>query len=228
MTMDKEYSFASRINLPGLLWKIRVFFIIFYSVGIIGLILPVTFGLFTRLIPFALLLSIAALALFHQGRFSSREMLVYLGIFMAGFLVEVAGVNTGLIFGEYHYGSSLGLKLFNTPLMIGVNWLLLTYLTAAIARQLGLSGFVADFVSAGMMLAYDIILEQMAPVLDMWHWTGEEIPLQNYLAWFILALIFQWSLRKSGIGIRNPMSLVILLCQVFFFLGLFIFYILIN
>lgn len=222
MTMDQEYFIAGRFHTPGLLRYTRIFFIIFYSVGIIGLTLPATFGLFTRLIPFALLLSIAGLALFHLGRLSARELLLYTGIFLAGFLVEVAGVNTGLIFGEYHYGSSLGLKLFNTPLMIGMNWVLLTYLTAAFARQLGLGGFVADFAAAGMMLAYDIVLEQMAPVLDMWHWTGEEIPLQNYLAWFIIALIFQWVLRKSGIFIRNPLAFVILMCQISFFMGLFI------
>lgn len=225
--MQEDYFIASRFHKPGLLRNTRILFVIFYTVGIIGLILPATLGLFTRLIPFALLLSIAALILFHRGRYTSRELLVYFTVFLAGFLVEVAGVNTGMIFGEYRYGSSLGLKLFNTPLMIGVNWVLLTYLTAAVTRQLGLVGILADFAAAGMMLAYDIVLEQTAPVLDMWHWAGEEIPLQNYLAWFIIALIFQLFLRKSGIVIRNPMVVVILLCQVLFFLALYVYYTLI-
>lgn len=224
MSMDQDYCIASRLHKPGLLRHTQILFVIFYTVGIIGLILPATFGLFTRLIPFALLLSIAALILFHRGRYTFRELLVYFAVFLAGFLVEVAGVNTGMIFGEYRYGSSLGIKLFNTPLMIGVNWVLLTYLTAAVVRQLGLGGFVADLTAAGMMLAYDIVLEQMAPVLGMWHWADGEIPLQNYLAWFIIALIFQLFLRKSGTVIRNPMVVVILLCQVFFFLVLFIYY----
>lgn len=228
MSMNQDYFIASRFNIPGFTKKTKLFFIIFYSVGIIGLTLPSTHGLFTRLIPFALLLSISALVLFHRGRFSSRELLVYLGIFLAGFLVEVVGVNTGLVFGEYQYGSSLGIKLFNTPLMIGVNWLLLTYLTAAVSRKLGLGAFLTDLTAAGMMLAYDLILEQMAPALDMWSWTGEDIPLQNYLAWFVLALIFQWFLRRSATVIRNPVALVILLCQVLFFLGLFILYKLIS
>ena len=46
--------------------------------------------------------------------------------FSIGFLVEVIGVNYGIIFGNYTYGKVLGFKVLNVPLMIGVNWFFLS------------------------------------------------------------------------------------------------------
>jgi putative membrane protein len=47
-------------------------------------------------------------------------------IAVAGFFIEAIGVNTGLIFGNYVYKTTLGWKFLETPLIIGVNWILLT------------------------------------------------------------------------------------------------------
>ena len=44
-------------------------------------------------------------------------------IFLFGFLVEFIGVQYKFIFGDYSYGNALGLKIFQTPLIIGVNWI---------------------------------------------------------------------------------------------------------
>jgi putative membrane protein len=42
-------------------------------------------------------------------------------IAVAGFFIEAIGVNTGLIFGNYVYKTTLGWKFLETPLIIGVN-----------------------------------------------------------------------------------------------------------
>jgi len=100
--------------------------IIFHIVGLVGFSLPATQPLFQRLVPFNLLLSIGILGYFHQ--IWNRKFGIFcLLIFLAGYSVEVAGVNTGLIFGEYAYDFALGPKLWSTPPMIGVNWLMLVY-----------------------------------------------------------------------------------------------------
>src|SRR6056297_2721763 len=43
---------------------------------------------------------------------------------LIGTVAEAIGVQTGIIFGEYIYGSVLGPKIFDTPLMVGVMWAL--------------------------------------------------------------------------------------------------------
>jgi putative membrane protein len=200
------------------LWKIRLFFVLFYSVGVAGLYLPLSRELFRNLIPLALLLSFATLMAFQPSMRKPATLLFFLFVWAASFLVEMAGVHTGKIFGVYTYGTGLGWKIHGTPLMIGINWLMLTLFFADLTDRTGVKGWTAPLVSAAGMVAYDLVLEQAAPDLDMWSWAGGTIPLQNFTAWFLLALVFQVLLRILRIPFRNPLSMTLLLCQFCFFL----------
>jgi bisanhydrobacterioruberin hydratase len=201
---------------------ISAFFIVFYTVGLIGMVLPSTFSFFLKLIPFALILSFVALALFHTGKMEWKTILSFLSIFIIAFTIEAFGVNTGLIFGHYEYGEGLGLKLFQTPLIIGINWLFLVYTTSAVVEKLKFSVIIKILLASLGMLLYDIVLEQLASKLDMWYWKNEVIPFQNYLAWFAVALLFHSLLKILKVRIENKLALLILICQFLFFLLLFI------
>ena len=107
------------------------FFTVFYAVGITGMLLPETFDLFKKLIPFAILLSVLALTYFHT-QIQKKDLIAFGIIYFLGFTAELIGANTGKIFGHYQYGESLGIELFNTPLIIGVNWLLLIYISSSV------------------------------------------------------------------------------------------------
>lgn len=203
--------------------KTAVFFVIFYLVGIAGMLLPFSFPLFVKLIPVALILSSVALAFYHKS-FDAKTLAVFISIYLIGFFVEVAGVNTGLIFGKYTYGDSLGIKAFNTPLIIGLNWLLLVYITASVLEKTNLPVTVKVIFSALMMLGYDLIIEQIAPLLNMWNWQNEMVPLNNYIAWFFLAVVFHAAIQVFGIKTKNKLAPVILVCQVLFFLILLIYF----
>lgn len=207
--------------------KTAGFFVIFYLVGIAGMLLPFSFLLFVKLIPFALLLSSLALAFFHKN-FNSKTLLVFISIYIFGFFVEVAGVNTGLIFGDYIYGESLGIKLFNTPLIIGINWLLLVYITASVLELSKLTMLLKVLFGTFLMLGYDLIIEQIAPILDMWTWQNEKVPVKNYVTWFLLALVFHTVIQVFKIKTKNKLAPVILVCQILFFLVLLIYFKLLN
>lgn len=195
------------------------FFVIFYLVGIAGMLVPFTFPLFMKLIPLALLLSTLGVLFFH-AEYSAKTWLVFLSIYLAGFFIEVAGVNTGKIFGHYTYGKSLGISVFNTPLIIGINWLLLVYLTTSTVEVLKAGSGIKVLLASAIMLVYDIIIEPLAPQLDMWTWADNKIPLQNYLTWFILALVFTSLVKIVSIKIRNQLAPVLLICQLLFFIVL--------
>ncbi len=197
------------------------FFVIFYAVGITGMLIPSTFSLFKNLIPWALLLSFFTLGIFHIP-FFKKDVIPFLLIYILGFFAEVIGVNTGLLFGHYSYGESLGIKLFNTPLIIGINWLLLIYISFSLTAKLKINPLMQIFLASIILLIYDLIIEQVAPFLDMWTWSNNEIPLKNYMAWFVLALIFSSILKIFGIRTNNKLAPVILLCQLVFFIVLFV------
>lgn len=207
---------------------VKKFIFIFYLVGITGIIVPLTYPLFIKLIPLALILSFAILAIFHTGKPDRKLITVSLSIYLLSYVIEAIGVNTGLIFGEYRYGAGLGIKLWNTPLIIGLNWLMLVYLTYSVTAKYNISGFSGITVASLLMVLYDIILEQVAPALDMWHWENQTVPLRNYAVWFILAAIFHSMFRAFNIKTRNRLAETILICQFCFFLGLLLFFNLIK
>lgn len=202
---------------------ITFLFIIFYSVGVVGMLLPATADYFQQLTPFALLLSFTVLSLSDVSE-NRRKLLFYLlFIYLSSFAIEVAGVYTGVIFGTYSYGVNLGVKLWETPLIIGANWFFLVYTSAAIFEKTRITPVLKVLLASTSMLVYDIVMEQVAPKLDMWDWKHPSVPFQNYFTWFLIAIVFHIGLRWLKIRIKNKLALAVLLCQFIFFVLLFIF-----
>lgn len=197
------------------------FIIIFYCVGIIGMTFPATFELFKKLIPLAILLSFLLLLFFHTD-FSGKTIFAFAIIYLSGFIAELAGVKTGEIFGRYYYGNSLGIKIFSTPLLIGINWLLLVYISLSVTEQLKIKPMLQVISASAIMVIYDILVEQMAPPLGMWFWAENAPPLRNYVAWFFLALIFTSVLKIFRVNTKNKLAPVLLICQLLFFAILFL------
>ncbi len=197
----------------------KVVLIIFYTVGVTAIYIPFTSAFFISLTPLALLLSFGVLMLFHRD-FRLKTMLIFAFIFLAGFLVEMIGTNSGLIFGGYTYGPTLGLKIGETPVLMGLNWIMMIYLTATPVRKLKTHPLIKVFLSSSLMVAYDVVLEQVAPAIKMWSWSGDIIPLQNYVAWFVLSVIFHTLFISAKVKVKNELALVLLLTQFFFFVFL--------
>jgi putative membrane protein len=194
--------------------------ILYFTVGLAGMIIPATRSLFQSLTPFSLLASLALLLL-HHPRYSAQFWFFSAFILLAGIAVEVAGVSTGLLFGEYSYGTTLGPKLFHTPLMIGVNWLMLVYCSLSIAGRFVEHGYFKAITAAVLMVVYDIALEPAAIYLDMWSWSGVAVPLQNYLAWFIIGFLLNSVAGRFRIYSReNKLALPLFFIQLGFFIAL--------
>jgi putative membrane protein len=187
------------------------------------------------------LLVVAGLLFYSHSKWDARTIIVLAVITISSFLVEAVGVNTGLIFGEYSYGRTLGPALLNTPLMIGVNWIILVYICHSVAvmifERLPDRSTVGQFyakapalmvaiVGAVLMVAYDFVLEPSAIELDMWTWAGEGIPLQNYLAWYFFSFVFILLFGLSRVNTRNVLALPVYLVQVVFFLILDLYFML--
>jgi bisanhydrobacterioruberin hydratase len=205
-------------------WLIRqkkyfqYFFIIFYSVGVIGIYHESSRQFFIGLIPYVLFLSFAVILLFHESSINKRTLIILSAIYLCGLLIEIIGVNTRVIFGNYIYGNGLGIKILNTPLMIGINWLMLVYCSSSVIENMRIHLVLKIFIAALLMLIYDFIIEHIAPFLNMWHWENNRVPVQNYIAWLIIAVLFQTTLGLAGIKIKNQIAGTIFACQTLFFL----------
>lgn len=204
--------------------KARGFIIILYAVGILGTVFPITRDFFIVLTPVILLLSFALLLNFHTPVLNGKSSFVFILIFLTSYFVEVAGVKTGQIFGAYSYGKGLGLKILDTPLLIGINWVLLVYCSFVIIEKVPAGNIGKAAGASLLMLLYDLVMEQVAPQMDMWSFSGGAAPVRNYISWFILAFIFQLVVRFTGIRISNKLAPVIFFCQFIFFIVLLLFF----
>lgn len=204
--------------------KVRKFFIIFYCIGALGIAIPPTRNIFIYLTPIALLISFITVILFHQSTFDTKSILIFAIICLIGFLIEAAGVRTGFLFGEYTYGKGLGIKVLETPLLIGINWLLLVYCTSVIAERLPVLNIMKILASSLLMVFYDLFMEQVAPHIQMWTFKGGIVPLRNYISWFIIAFLLNSLLKLAGVKIINKLAPLIFYCQLVFFIVLYIFF----
>jgi putative membrane protein len=194
--------------------------ILFHLVGLYGFLTTAFEDIFIMLVPYHLLLMLLLMILTVNDR--SADLIKFsTGVYLAGFFIEVIGVNTGQIFGNYTYGSALGVKLWATPLLIGVNWLLLVYCTGAFLQKFNLKNRVLfSALGAGILLGIDFLIEPVAIRFDYWSWFEGIIPVQNYLGWYIFS--FFLFLFYSGLNFRkeNNAAIVLLFTQFCFFLAL--------
>ena len=191
--------------------------IIFHLVGLVGLGWDKTSALFQRLVPLDLLLSAFLLFWYHEPK--TRNWGIFaLVVFGVGLGVEILGVNTGWPFGEYSYGLALGPKVWGTPLLIGINWLVLTYASGIISFNFPVGLNLKALLGALLMLFLDFLIEPAAIQLDFWTWENTEIPLQNYLAWYVISFGLIRYFHSLSPFARNPLAFPFYLIQLIFFL----------
>lgn len=117
-------------------------------------------------------------------------------IVIGSLIIEIIGVKTGLLFGDYEYGKVLGFTVFGAPATIGLTWLLVC-LSAWHIVALNKYQLWQKFLLAGVLvLMFDLILEQFATAYGLWSWQGGVIPLYNYVCWFLVAQLWFFVLYK--------------------------------
>ena len=206
--------------------------ILMYLAGTIGLLIPYTQPYFKLASPLNLWVSLILLISFHQD-FNKKFIFTAIFIFLTGFFVEVAGVHTGMIFGKYRYGQTLGTQLFEVPLVIGANWLLLVYCSSISVKTVFAnirhksfftSIFIQSIIASLLMVGLDYLIEPVAISLDFWHWQSDEIPIQNFQAWFLISVILNYLFLNTKFSKENPLAISLLFLQFLFFISISIFH----
>lgn len=192
--------------------------VVFYLVGVVGFVIPFTHTLFIRLTPLILLMSLGVLLYYHRPKLDLKTGGYMLFVWLAGFFVEMWGVNSGLLFGSYLYGEGLGVKLVGTPLLIGVNWVLMVYLSSALFSRLPRTVMSGVVYPSLVMVGYDGVMELVAPMMDMWSFADGMVPMQNYVMWLVLSLLFHSIRFVFRIEWQNKMALPLFVVQTIFFL----------
>ena len=170
--------------------KISVFIIwLFHLCGMVG----ISYGnkeFFLAFTPINLFISFVLLFV-NQKQLESKELKSAFLIFFIGMVSEILCVNYGLIFGDYVYLDNLGVKILGVPVLIGVNWIILTFITGSLSSFIFKNKYVSIFMGAIFMIGLDLLIEPVAPLLGFWIFDLQKVPLQNYLGWFVIGMITQ-------------------------------------
>ncbi len=189
-----------------------------HLIGIVGITTEASSS-FIFLTPINLLVSAIAMLSFHST-WNARSFIYFLLCYSIGLGAELIGTNTGLIFGNYSYGEVLGWQVLGTPLIIGINWLLLVYASNEVINFSCSSchRISRAALAAGAMVSLDFVIEPVAIKLGFWTWKDGPIPISNYLAWFLigmtLSLFHQYLLKKQ----RNKVAAGLFWIQLIFFI----------
>ncbi|MBC7412472.1 MAG: carotenoid biosynthesis protein [Bacteroidia bacterium] len=196
------------------------FLILVYISGSIGFVVfPNFFSPFT---PFTLLLT-CFVFLIHNTTVGKKFVISFLVIAFLGFIIEIIGVRTGLIFGNYTYGNGLGYKLFNVPIVISINWAMLICAGIITVSRFFESKITVLVLTALLVTLIDLLIEQVAPKLDFWQFKNGFPTIHNYLGWVGVVFFTAYFFYPTIIKGNRTVSLIILILQIIFFTTLYLF-----
>lgn len=138
------------------------------------------------LVPITLILTFLVSIKFQKG-FSNGLLFFCLFTFGVGLLAEMIGTNLGWLFGNYTYGEVLGIQLWHTPLVIGLNWVLVCYGVGMLVGQFKIHPILQWLAAIVGLLLFDYFMEPVAIKHGFWEWNDGNIPMSNYIGWALIS-----------------------------------------
>jgi putative membrane protein len=186
---------------------------------------------FIAMTPFTLLL-MTVLVVLNEKNADSRFWWFAALAAITGFGTELIGVNTGMLFGDYAYGTAMGIKWLGVPLLIGIQWFTTVYgaaqATVWIYNRFGFEENNSMQLKTGMVITgaaittwFDWILEPAAIQLGYWSWIPDGvIPVFNYVCWFVISalILLPYFLVKKTLRISNVFAIQLLVIEAIFFI----------
>lgn len=208
--------------------------VLFHTIGIVGL-LYFDQGFFLQSTPVNLLLMFALLLWTQKEK--NKYFFLFLSVcVLTGIGVEMIGINTGMLFGNYSYGKVLGFKVQHVPVLIGINWFIIIYcsgisihtlLVKAINRvsedtgknPMALKALSVIIDGATLAVFFDWLMEPVAIKLGYWTWEGDgSVPFYNYLCWFLASILLLSLFHFTKFNKHNKFAVNLLLIELMFFL----------
>lgn len=190
---------------------------------------------FVQATPLTLIIC-TVLVFWNEYGISRRLTWFALLAFFTGYFSEVIGVHTQLLFGNYAYGETLGIKIAEVPVLIGINWFITVYASIHIVNSLVVLvpkvralprnifiGLFAVLVGA-ITTAFDYLMEPGAILLGYWQWFPDNvIPFYNYVCWFTISSLIAAVFAFFKLEAKNQIVIALLVIQALFFVGIKIF-----
>ena len=111
--------------------------------------------------------------------------------------------------------------MYGVPLVIGLNWVVLTVSCGNIASYFfEKNKYLSIFIGSLLMLILDVIMEQVSGNIDFWYFNDESL-IFNYITWFLLGVCNQYFYQSLNYTKNLVISVNVYLSFIVFFLILF-------
>jgi bisanhydrobacterioruberin hydratase len=134
------------------------------------------------------------------------------------FLIQVIGINTGAIYGLYWFNDTLSTQFANVPIIITFNWAMLILASYGTISKFVKNRYVRALISSLLIVLLDLFMEPVAMKLNYWSWQSNSVPIQNYIAWFLLSYVFSTFLAVFKIHARSALFRFYFITQLLFFI----------
>lgn len=203
--------------------------ILFHLVGFAGIVFfNKSFFAATGLFHMALMFGLLLLSTNSTAR---NLWLCIAACFITGMLVEIVGVHTGWLFGNYQYENMPGPSVYGVPLIIGLNWFISIYCAGISAHSItshfnkyfaGMNKAAATavriFIAASLTVLLDVLLEPVAIALHWWRWLGDgKVPVYNYICWWLISAVLLILFEQLKLSKENKFAPALLIIQLLFF-----------
>jgi putative membrane protein len=152
-----------------------------------------------------LLFAAASLAHAAASRGPRAAVLLLVVAGGGGLLAESVGVATGVPFGRYEYGTSLGPAVLGVPLVIPLAWVMMAWPAYLVGVRLAPTRAVRIPVAAVALASWDLFLDPQ--MVDAGHWRWDDphpalpgvpsVPLTNYAGWAAVAVLLMLVLDRA-------------------------------
>ncbi len=207
--------------------------IVFHTIGLAGIFF-FNRSFFIATTPINLLLMFALLV-WTQKEKNSFFLLFTIITIIIGIAIEIIGVQTHALFGNYSYGESLGFKWQQVPLLIGINWFIIIYCCGISTQSLlqkaidtiaeekqqppkSLKAVSVIIDGATLATIFDWLMEPVAMKLHFWQWTNNHVTAYNYVCWFFISAGILSIFHFCNFNKQNKFAIHLLMIQFMFFL----------
>ncbi|MDA7803035.1 carotenoid biosynthesis protein [Crocinitomix sp.] len=159
---------------------------------------------------------LCGLLLFLSESYFKSAFYVLVFIALGGYLIELIGTKTGYLFGDYWYETVLGWRLFDVPLIIGINWYAIVLSSANVARFVKTPIILQSTLAGVLCVFMDFVIEPIAIQYNFWEWQGNEIPFFNYVTWFAFASLFAYIYLKTSSKLNKTAAWLYVIWILFF------------
>ena len=172
---------------------------------------PLTHGIARDRLTIATVVVAATAAIAHAALTWGRRGVACCAAAAAlGLSAEIAGVHTGIPFGEYQYSASLGVRAAGVPIIAGLAWTMFAWPAALVARRLTISVPARILVGAWALTSWDLFLDPQMVAAGHWQWAHTDlhlpgvpgVPLTNFAGWLVVSIVI--SIAVQGILGQAP------------------------